>query len=361
VIRVAYDAGPAPPEPTGVGVYVRDLGLALKLGFGDQIRVFGSRRRGPLAPIADRFMRLERYQVWLQIWGAREARATGGDVAHFTNAVAPVQPTLPFVVTVQDLSLLRYPRYHPFRRLLSAPVMALAVHRARRVIVPSTATADELIRMLHVPAARLAVIELAPAEPGKPVSAERAADVLEGLGLRGRRYVLSISTLEPRKNIQRLVAAFERVDDPELDLVLLGGRGWHTSVIDRAINRSSARSRIHVQGYVSDEVRHVLLQESRCFAYVSIYEGYGLPIVEAMAAGIPVVASNVSSMPEAAGGAAVMVDPFDISAIARGIEGCLARREELIEAGRERASRLSWKRTADETMAVYEMAAARSV
>jgi glycosyltransferase involved in cell wall biosynthesis len=361
VIRVAYDAGPAKLEPTGVGVYVRDLGAALKLAYGDQIRIFGSRRDGPLAGAADRFMQLERYQLWLQRWGSQEARATGADLAHYTNAVAPLYSALPFVVTVQDLSVLRYPRYHPFRRVLTAPVLTLAVHRAQRVIVPSKATAGELIRLLRVPAAKLAVTELAPAIPADPVGPRRSAEILEELGLTGTPYVLSISTLEPRKNIHRLVAAFERVADQDLRLVLLGGRGWHTAVIDRAIARSRAKERIFVPGYVTDEVRHVLLERSRSFAYVSIYEGYGLPIVEAMAAGVPVVASNVSSMPEAAGGAAVLVDPFDVPAIARGIEESLVRREELIAAGRERAGRISWERTAAETMAVYESVALPSV
>jgi glycosyltransferase involved in cell wall biosynthesis len=361
VIRVAYDAAPARPEPTGVGVYVRDLGTALKGRYGDQVSVFGARRDGPLASIADRYMQFERYQIWLQAWGSREARRTGADLAHYTNAAAPLLSALPFVVTVQDISVLRYPHYHPIRRVLSSPVMILAVHRARRVIVPSTATADEVMRLLRVPAARLSVTELAPAAAGGRVGPERAAAVLDELGLRDRRYVLTISTLEPRKNIHRLVRAFERVTDPDLHLVLLGGSGWHTSVIFRAIERSRAKSRIHLLGYDTDEVRQVLLQESQSFAYVSLYEGYGLPIVEAMAAGVPVVASNISSMPEAAGEAAVLVDPLDVRAIARGIDETTARRDELVDAGRARAARLSWERTATETMAVYESAVARSV
>jgi glycosyltransferase involved in cell wall biosynthesis len=358
---IAYDAGPARPEPTGVGVYVRDLGTTLRRLYGDRIRIFGSRLDGPLAGQAERYMQLERYQLWLQRWGSGEAAATGADLAHYTNAVAPLRSALPFVLTVQDLSLLRYPRYHPFRRVLSVPVMLSAVHRARRVVVPSTATANELRKLLRVPARQISVVELAPAEPIPPVAHDRAVEVLREFDLDTVPYVLSIGTLEPRKNIHRLVAAFERVADTDLHLVLLGGRGWHTGVIDRAIERSAARERIHVPGYVSDEARHVLLQESAGFAYVSIYEGYGLPIVEAMAAGIPVVASNLSSMPQAAGGASVLVDPFDVRGIARGIEDMLARRNELVEAGRERAAQLSWSRTASETMAVYEAAAARSV
>jgi glycosyltransferase involved in cell wall biosynthesis len=128
-------------------------------------------------------------------------------------------------------------------------------------------------------------------------------------------------------------------------------------VIDRSLARSTARDRIDVIGYVSDEARRVLLERCTVFAYVSIYEGYGLPIVEAMAAGAPVVASNVSSMPQAAGGAAILVDPYDVRAIADGIRDAIARRGELVPAGRERVSLLSWGRAAEETMAAYESAA----
>jgi glycosyltransferase involved in cell wall biosynthesis len=357
----AFDAGPARSEPTGVGVYVRDLGTALKASLGERLHIFGSRRDGPLAPIADRFMEIERYQLWLQRWGSSEAAATGATLAHFTNSVAPLRSALPFVLTIQDLSILRYPRYHPARRLLSAPIMVLAARRAARVIVPSTATADEVMRLLRVSTARIDVIELAPSEPAATVTRDRGRAVLAELGLRDTRFVLSVGTLEPRKNIHRLVAAFERVADRGMHLALLGGRGWHTSVIDRAIERSPARDRIHVLGYVSDEARQVLLRECTTFAYVSVYEGYGLPIVEAMAAGVPVVASDVSSMPQAAGGAGVLVDPLDIRMIARGIEESIERRDELVAAGHARAAKLSWTRTAAETLDAYEAASVRSV
>ncbi|MDP9271399.1 MAG: glycosyltransferase family 4 protein [Chloroflexota bacterium] len=360
-LQIAYDAGPARSSPTGVGVYVRDLGLALKSAYRDRIRIFGSRRDGPLAPVADGYMHLERYQIWMQGWGSREALRTGAEMAHYTNAVAPIRSALPFVLTVQDLSVLRFPRYHPMRRVASTPIMVWAVRRARRILVPSTATADELIRLLHVPARKLVLTELAPGDQGPPVADSRAQEVLRSLGMSERPYVLSIGTLEPRKNVHRLVAAFERTADRDSLLVLLGGRGWHTSVIDRAIERSEARDRIRVLGYVTDEERMVLLQHCTVFAYVSIYEGYGLPVVEAMSAGAAVVTSAISSMPEAAGGAGVLVDPYDIASIAAGVDEARARRDELIEAGLERTRHLTWERTAGATMVAYESAFDQSV
>jgi glycosyltransferase involved in cell wall biosynthesis len=358
---VAFDAGPARPSPTGVGVYVRDLGLALKGSFGDRIRIFGSRRDGPLAPVADRFMQMERYQIWLQRWGSREALLTGAELAHYTNAVAPLRSALPFVITVQDLSVLRFPRYHPVRRVATTPIMVWAIRRARRVLVPSTATANEVMRLLRVRSDRLLVTELAPAVQQEAVPTDRANAILRSLDLDDGPYVLSIATLEPRKNIHRLVAAFEFVAYQRTRLVLLGGRGWHTSVIDRAIERSPARARIRVLGYVSDEERAALLQQCAVFAYVSIYEGYGLPVVEAMRVGAPVVTSRVSSMPEAAGGAAVLVDPYDVASIGAGVNEAAARHDELREAGLSRTRDLTWERTAEATAAAYESAVQRWV
>ena len=351
---VAFDAGPDMPQPTGVGMYVRHLGRALKDEYGGRVRIFGSRCDGGLADIADAYARVERYQVWLQTWASGEAAATGAQLAHYTNGVAPIRSSLPYVLTVHDLSLIRYPRYHPFRRLLSVPLMVAAIRRARRVLVPSTATADELRRVLRVNPRRVDVIPHAPDPDQSPLADPEARRLLDGVGLAEAQYVLSISTLEPRKNIGRLVAAFDRVDRADLHLVLLGRRGWHTDAIDRALAHSPARERIHVLGYVSDATRRALLQRAALFAYVSLYEGYGLPIIDAMAAGVPVVASNTSSMPEAAGGAAVLVDPHDVRAIARGIDEALSRRADWASAGLDRVRALSWRGTARATMAAYE-------
>jgi glycosyltransferase involved in cell wall biosynthesis len=353
---VAFDAGPARARPTGVGVYVRDLGRALTARAPDRVVMIGARPDGPLASEAATTMATERHLLWLQRDAAAHARQVGANAAHFTNATAPLRPQMPYVLTIQDLSLLRYPHYHPVLRLAAIPFMAGAALRARRVLVPSHATAAEVHRLLRIPARRIEVIELAP-PAGASATTSGAAEVAIGRwGLEPSGYVLSIATLEPRKNIARLVAAFEAVADnhPHLRLVLVGGRGWRTSRIERMIARSSVRNRIVVTGYVSDDARAALFDGCAVFAYVSLYEGYGLPVIEAMAAGAPVVTSDSSSLPEAAGGAAVLVDPHDPRAIARGLVEAMTRATELGEAGRERVSKLSWDRVAAETLAVYD-------
>ena len=319
----------------------------------------GARQDGPLAADAATTMTGDRHLLWLQRAAAEDAKRVGAVGAHFTNATAPLRPRIPYVLTIQDLSLIRYPHYHPLLRLAAAPVMAVSAHRADRVIVPSYATATELRRLLRIPAHRMSVIELAPAgDASAHLTGEAVDDVLRRRGLERGSYILSIATLEPRKNTARLVAAFERVAarHPGLRLVLVGGRGWRTSRIERRIALSRLGDRIVVTGYVSDGERAALLHGCAVFAYPSLYEGYGLPVVEAMQAGAPVVTSTVSSLPEAAGGAAVLVDPMGARDIARGLREAIDRRDELREAGYVRVSRLSWDRVAVETLAVYDEA-----
>lgn len=359
---VAFDAGPAKPKPTGVGVYVRELGSELRALLGSDLRTIGARPDGPLAEGATTLMRGNRHLVWIARHADRDAAGSGASIVHYTNAVAPVRSSIPVVLTIHDLSLLRYPHYHPGPRLAVIPFMAWAAHRARRVIAPSAATAEEVHRLLRVPARRLDVIGEAPVRHAAPTAAQRQATLKE-LGLVDRPFVLSVATLEPRKNIGNLVRAFERVAtvDREVLLVLVGGAGWRTGTIEEAIRSSPVGHRIRRLGYVDEVARAVLLRECAVFAYVSLYEGYGLPIVEAMEAGAPVVTSNVSSMPEAAGGAAVLVDPGNVAAIAAGLREALDSTAALREAGRRRVATLSWARAALETRAVYDRVAERWV
>lgn len=358
-VTTAYDAGPVKSSPTGVGVYVRDLGLALLKQRGEAIQFIGARPDGPLADRAATFMRSRLHQVWVHTRANADARRVGAELVHYTNAAAPLHSSRPFVLTVQDLSLLRYPHYHPGLRLAAIPVMLAAIHRAHRVLVPSRATADELMRFVRLPARRISIVELAPAATSL-TAAEVPRSSLDRWAVEPGAYVLSVGTLEPRKNLRRLISAFQQFNGrhPDIRLVLMGGKGWRTRSIDQALGESPVGDRIVTTGYVTDEERQALLHHCGVFAYVSLYEGYGLPIVEAMAAGAPVVTSNVSSMPEAAGGAAVLVDPHSTAGVARGLEDAWRDRERLGAAGLRRAAKLSWERVARETAAVYDEVAA---
>jgi glycosyltransferase involved in cell wall biosynthesis len=348
---VAFDVGPINAQPTGVSITVSELLRALDTLAPGRIERIG-RSVGTDGPL-----RGLRYLAWLQTAADSEVRAVGAAVVHYTNGVAPLRSRQPFALSIVDLSLLRRPGDHPASRLALAPFLVSAARRARLIIVPSRATAHEVRRLLHVSAERVVVIPLASrtAVGAKFVNHSMTNEVIGRLGLDRGRFVLSLGTIEPRKNHARLLAAFERLarDDAGLRLVLTGRWGWRTTAFRRALAVSPVRDRVVVTGHVADDVVGALLRSCAVMVYPSLYEGFGLPVLEAMAAGSPVVTSAVSSLPEAAGGAAILVDPYDVASIAAGITEAIARRDELIAAGYARAAGRSWLDVGRETLDAY--------
>lgn len=370
--RLAFDIGPLRARPAGVGVYVVRLAAALAEQLPNRLVLVGRRADAalggpPLAGLPATPFRHRHYHAWMQLEAPRATRRSRADLAHFTNAAAPLAGGRPYVLTVHDLSVLRMPRSHPAARLATLPVTVAAVAAARRLIVPSHATAQELARLLRVDERRIRVVEHAASgvidENGAGEEMRLTAEsrpLLERLGLRPAGYVLALGTIEPRKNHVRLVAAFESLiaAGHDLTLVIVGELGWHAGALLRRIDASPQRERIVRLGYVDAPDLRALLEHSVTVCYVSLYEGYGLPVIEAMAAGAAVVTSSVSSMPQVAGGSAVLVDPYDVADIRRGIEEAMGRRAELAIAGRARAASRSWADVARETIAVYEEALA---
>jgi alpha-1,3-rhamnosyl/mannosyltransferase len=357
--RVAVDIGPARSPATGVSIYIIELARALEeIAPGEFVRI-GVRSDGPLAgdPLQEGAspMRGRTYLSWLLREADRDARREGCRLVHYTNAFAPIRHGLPYVLTIQDLSLIRMPRAHPPARLAAIPVMVAAARAARFVIVPSEATRGELRRLLRVPDDRIVTIPLA---ARRPTGGAVTGEILQRFDLQAGRYILTIGTIEPRKNHRRLLAAFERLaaTDPDLKLVIAGSPGWGAGDFHRALARSDVRARVVVAGHRSDEEIAALLRDCAVMAYPSTYEGFGLPVLEAMALGVPVVTSRVSSLPEAAGGAAVLVDPHDVESIARGIADAADRRPGLIEAGLARIAGRTWLDVARETIEVYRRA-----
>jgi len=294
------------------------------------------------------------YHGWLQLHADADARRAGASVAHYTNAAAPLLTRLPFVLTVHDLSVLRMPGMHPRARVMTTPVMLAAVQRAAAIVVPSDWTARELQRSLRVATRRITVIEHAPQDAASE-SRRSGSSVVDRHGLSDGAYILSVGTIEPRKNLTRLIEAFElvAVERPDLKLVLAGARGWHSDAILERVGESPLADRMVVTGHIAEPELIDLMRASAAVAYVSLYEGYGMPIIEAMAAGAPVVASRNSAMPQAAGGAAVLVDQHEAADIARGIREALGNRAELVAAGLNRTKGRDWTTVAAEHIDVY--------
>jgi len=350
------DVAPVRSQPAGVGLYAALLARELTgsgaidvalIGVRPDAGLVSSLREAPARPFSKRT-----YHVWMQLAAESDAAGLGAKLVHYTNAAAPLVARLPYVLTVHDLSVARMPMTHPITRWPILPLNLAAMARARRVIVPSWFTARELGR-IGVSERRTVVIPHAAAiDPG---GVGDGSSIVSQLGLEPGRYVLYFRTLEPRKNIVRLVGAFERVltDERDLRLVLVGARGWRSARIDRRIATSPARDHIFVTGYLPDRDLAELIRGSGTVAYVSLYEGYGMPVLDAMAIGAAVVASRTTAIPEAAGGAAVLADPHDEADIARGIARALAQRDELVGRGCERALQRSWADVAAEHVDVY--------
>jgi glycosyltransferase involved in cell wall biosynthesis len=367
-MRVALDVGPIKPNPAGVGLYVNSLGSALaEFLTNDELAFIGHRDDAPPSPsgyqAVGRPARMP-YPFWVEVAAARDAKRVAADVVHFTDGLVPLVRHGQSVVTIHDLSMIRHWRSHRAIRYPRIPLILAAPWLASRVMVPSRATADEVMALTHYPANRIDVVPLAARPDARPAEADQVARTLEGLGLVRNRYILALGTIEPRKNHLRLIGAFESLvkrhaiaDD--IQLVLAGGLGWGHRSVTQAIEESPTKDRIRLLGYVSEIDLPPLLTGAVVVPYVSLYEGFGLPVLEAMACGAPVVTSSVSSMPEVAGDAAVLVDPYDIEAIADAIQQTMsldqAARAQAIRAGSAQAESFSWSKVALLTSATYRV------
>lgn len=296
------------------------------------------------------------YPSW-DLFGRPALRPPLADTAvvHATNpaAVPPVGDGQQLVVTVHDLAFERFPDLFPreWRWLYRAGLRA-AVKRADAVLVPSQRTADDLLASTSIPAARVYVTPLA---PSLATTALDPVEALERLGIT-RPYILSVGTLEPRKNLVRLVRAYRQVaPDVAHQLVLAGPAGWHADELEAELSRVGPGTIVRT-GHLSGEDLDALYRGADVFAYPSLYEGFGLPVVEAMARGVPTLTSDTSSLPEVAGDAALLVDPTDVSEIADGLARLLSDRtyaEDLRQRGLQRAATFTWAATARATLDVY--------
>ena len=276
------------------------------------------------------------------------------------HVVPPVHPRAT-VVTVHDLGYLREPGAHtPGSRRYLDWSTRWSVFAASRVIAISVATRDDLIRYYRVPEARIRVVPHGVDERFRPMDPNAGDVVLGPLGIR-RPYLLFVGTLQPRKNLARLIAAFDRIADehPDLSLVLAGKRGWLADRIDLALAASRHRERIVLPGHVPDDALPALYAGAVALALPSLYEGFGLPVLEAMACGTSVLVSDRGSLPDIGGGVALAVDPLDEGAIAGGLSRLLepAERARRSAAGIARAAEFSWARTGRETLDVILEAA----
>ena len=358
-LRIGIDARAAAEERGGRGTYVRELLLALAgLDAGHRFVLY-ARTRWDGLPGRRALLVAAAARPRSALAHPRGAGEPGEcDVLYSTNSYLTAWFTrVPTAVCVYDLVAYRSDMAPQRRaRVIERATLPPATRRAKAFITISQATADDLIARFPRTRSRMHVIPLAASERFTPHGPE-AGPVLERLGVRAP-FVLSVGTLEPRKNLTRLIQAFAGLPADlreQTQLVVVGAVGWEADGTLDALARN--RTLVLALGHVEDADLLVLLRGAELFAYPSLYEGFGLPVLEAMRSGTAVLTSGVSSLPEVAGEHAIYVDPLDVVAIRDGLERGLRDRElrgRLEVGGLERAGTFSWERTARETLAVLE-------
>jgi len=354
----------------GINRYIQNLLRALpEAAPGWQLAAWvGDHRFRPSPRLAVHYTRWPTANPWVRIlweqsvqpWVAWQERL---DLLHALAYVAPVVVSCPTVVTVHDLSFVRYPDgFRPLNRLYLQTMTRRSVFRAGRVIADSFSTRDDLVRLWGVPAERIVVVHIGVESEYRPAPAAVVEAFRRQRGL-PERFVFYLGTLEPRKNVTAAVEAFARwvqaSGDRETWLVVAGAKGWYYESIFARVQGLGLSDRVWFPGYVPTSELPDWYRAAEVFIYPSLYEGFGLPPLEAMACGVPVITSNTSSLPEVVGDAALLVNPYDIDAIADALARLLEDaelRQRLREAGLARARLFSWERTARETIAAYRLA-----
>jgi glycosyltransferase involved in cell wall biosynthesis len=281
----------------------------------------------------------------------------GVDLVHSLASTAPLWGRFRRVVTVHDLIYARFPEAHAGIRDLGMRVLVpAAVRRSHRVIVDSTSTRDDLVELLNASAERIDVVPLGLGAVQR-VSALGEREIRERLDLGERRVVLSLSAKRPHKNLMALIGALARVPAEQRPLLILPGyRTDHETQLRERAAAAGVQDEVRFLSWISPEELEGIWAVAQAFVYPSLYEGFGLPVLEAMARGVPVACSNASSLPEVAGDAALLFDPHDESAIADSLQRLLsdpALCRDLRERGTARVERFTWERTARLTLESY--------
>lgn len=367
-MHIGIDASRAVlPHPTGTEVYSREIICQLaRVASSDRITLYVNRWRDAewRPPPGVGVRQIPASRMWTHARLSIEMFQAPPDVLFVPAHSLPLWSPAASVVTVHDLGYRRLPESHRLgSRLYRLWSTRLSIRAATRIIAVSDATRRDLIELEGVSAERIRVVyhgvdpSLAPVDDPLVIRATRDAHGLPS------RYFLYVGTLQPRKNLQRLIRAHRELIDSDPGapaLVLAGQVGWRAEPILAEARRSDSLERVRLLGYVEREHVAALLSGAVAFVFPSLYEGFGMPVVEAMACGCPVMASTTSSLPEVVGDAALLVDPLDVHGMAEGM-GRLARepdlRASLRARGFERVKRFSWERAARETLAVLREAA----
>jgi glycosyltransferase involved in cell wall biosynthesis len=368
-MTIYFDISAAVHHRAGLGRYADSLARALLPTLGDGIAFFYNREAGiePLAGLEHvpaRTVNLG-YKPWrMLVWLGQLSRIgfdrllPGVALFHATEHLLLPLRGAPTVLTVHDLIFRRYPAHHkPLNRWYLNATMPLFCRCATHIIAVSEQSKRDVIAAYGIPPDKITVIYEAADPRFGPQPPAAVASIRARLGL-PERYLLFVGTIEPRKNLGRVLVAFERLRAAGLTdaLVIVGKRGWLYDAFFAQLEGSPARDAVIFPGFVPDADLPAVYAGAQALAFPSEFEGFGLPVLEAMACGTPVICSNTSSLPEVTGDAARMIDPLDVDALTDGL-ACILQDKPLHEQMRVRglaqAARFSWARAAEKTLTVY--------
>ncbi len=369
-MAIYLDISAAVHHRAGLGRYAESLARALLTAEPESYALFYNRERGVeplpgLERVPTRTVALG-YKPWrMLVWLGQLARVgldrllADGTLFHATEHLLPPLRSMPTVLTVHDLIFKHLPAHHKrLNRWYLNWALPLYCRRASHIIAISECTRRDIVAAYGIPSDKITVVHEAADPRFRPQSAQAVAVVRSRYKL-PKRYVVFVGTIEPRKNLTRLLAAFEEVYSAGLTdgLVIVGKRGWLYDDFFAALERSHARDAVILPGYVADADLPGIYAGAQALAFPSLYEGFGLPVLEAMACGTPVTCSATSSLPEIAGDAALSFDPENVQSITTALRRLLSDTDlqaSLSQRGFEQAARFSWDRAAASTRRVYD-------
>ncbi len=362
-MKIGFDITVTKINEAGSGIYAKQLIDALRMDKENSYHLFSARANRNMQTaktLGSRLNTIYRDIVWTHFLLPFKVGQAHIDVLHVPSGIAPLMSPCPTVVSILDTTVLLTPQNFTFwHGHYSRLLLPISAQRASRIVTISKQSKRDIVKMLHVSPDKVTVTYLAAATVFRPVAAKTIMEIKSRYNLDS--FILTVGSLEPRKNIIRLLQAYALI--PELHarypLVHVGPRGWLNADIPKEVERLGLHDRVRFLGYVSAQELAALYNAASLFVYPSLYEGFGLPVIEAMSCGCPVVTSNLSSLPEVAGDAGLLVDPYNVKAIAQAIERVLMDRQladSMQSKGLERAGMFSWERCARETLAVYKQA-----
>lgn len=350
--RVGIDVQTTLGQKTGFGFYVENLTKSLKnLTSGEEFALLSPKREHDLST--------PQRLIWDQIGLPFQAAKARVNLLHQPAFSAPILYTGKKIVTVHDVISLFYTDIPFFSRQYYSKWMPFSYHFADHFITISEHSKKDIIQKLNIPAEKITVTYLA-ADPmfNQPVSSDESQKVLKKYNIE-KPYLLDVGTINPRKNLEFLVnvfAEFKKTAKTDHHLVITGKKGWHYDVLFAKVKKLGLENEVIFTGYIEDDEKPAIYQNAAVFMFPSLYEGFGLPPVEAMMSGTPVISSNASSLPEVIGDGGIQLSPRDEKAWVEALHNVISRpelKQELIAKGKKQADMFSWDRCAKETLATY--------